>query len=490
MTPRPDEDGDMRAKFKELGRDSLIYGVSGMVQKFIAVLLVPLYWPVFLPDELGQQALVLTVVTLLTAFAALGMDSAAHTWFWQTEDANDRRCTIATWFWCQMAVSLVLGSLLALLAEPVSVLISGDTGAATLLRLAAATLPLTVAGAVLTNYFRLQRRPAATLWFTAASSMLLVALNLLFILVLHWGMPGFFLAQIAAGIAGTAAAVWLLRGTLHPRHAARPRLRGMLRFALPLMPAALALWVMGLSDRLFIEKMLNTHEVGLYAAAATLATAVAMITGAFTTAWGPFALSMQRQPDAPALYARGLLLYLALGGSMVVAVALFTPDVMTLLARPQYLGAAPVVGILSLSLLTNGLTTIASTGLALAKQSAPVSGGAFRAAIVSVVLNLLLLPLLGKTGSAWASLTAWAVCAAYVFYRAQQIHRLPYNLPRVLLIAVLLVASVLLAPQLHTGVLLRDLLLKCLASLAIAGVILTIALPGWPGMLRRSLRAA
>ena len=476
----------MREKFKQLGKESLIYGVSGMLQKFIAVLLVPLYWNAFLPDQIGQQALVLMVFTLLSAFSVLGMDNAAHTWFWQTDRAEDQRITIATWFWCQLTVSLVLGGLLALLAGPVSVLISGDKEAALLLQLAAATLPLSVAGVIVSHYFRLHRRPMSTLWFTIASSLLLVGLNLWFILALRWGMPGFFLAQTVAGGCSTVAGLWLLRKTIHPRFARMPRLREMLHFALPLMPAALALWVMGLSDRLFLEKFLDTREVGLYAAGASLATAVAMVTGAFTTAWGPFALSMQRQPDAPALYARALLVYLALGGAMVTAVALFTPEALQLLAKPAYMGAAPVVGILALGVLANGLATIASTGLGLAKKSAPIAAGVFIAAIVSVGLNLLLIPLCGKTGSAWASAVSWAVCTGYVFMRAQRIHPLPYDLRRAIAIGALLVLIVWLAPLLQLKTLMAAVLLKTAAGGACVCLLFTIALPGWPAMLRRT----
>lgn len=476
----------MRGKFKQLGKESLIYGVSGMLQKFMAVLLVPLYWNVFLTGEMGHLTLVVTVITLLSAFAVLGMDSAAHTWFWQNDDEEDRKATIATWFWCQMAASLVLGGLLALFAPQISLLVSGDVRAAPLLRLAAVSLPLTVAGAVLTSYFRLRRKPMATLWFTVASALLLVALNLLFILVLRRGMQGFFFAQIATGACSTAAGVWLLRHTIHPRSAKLPRLREMLRFALPLIPVAIALWVMGLSDRIFIKKFLNIDEVGLYDAGARLATAVAMVTGAFTTAWGPFALSMQRQPDAPALYARAMLVYLALGGAMVAAVALFAPEALTLLAKPEYLGAAQVAGILTLGVLANGLATIASTGLALAKKSTPITVAVFIAAGVSVALNFALIPVLGKTGSAWASGISWMVYAAFIFFRAQRIHPLPYDLRRAAVIGALLVGTVLLAPHLQAGSWMAGVLLKTGVGLVIVWGLFTVALPGWPGMLRRT----
>jgi len=320
--------------------------------------------------------------------------------------------------------------------------------------------------------------------------LLLVALSILFIPVLRWGTSGFFLAQIVSGACSSIAALWMLRHVIHPRFARLPRLREMLRFALPFVPAALALWVMAFSDRLFLKHFLDLREVGLYDAAARLATIVAAVTGAFTTAWGPFALSMQRQPEAPAIYARALLLYLAVGGAMVAMLALFAPEAFFVLATPAYFGAAPVVGILCLGVLAYGATTIAGTGLALAKKSAPVSFAVSIAAAASIGLNFALIPLFGKTGSAWASGISWAIYAAVLFFRAQKIYPLPYDFRRALLAAILLVGIVVVAPRVRFEPSLTEVFIKLAAGAIFVCALFSVTLPGWPGMLRRALRPA
>ena len=113
----------------------------------------------------------------------------------------------------------------------------------------------------------------------------------------------------------------------------------MMPFALPLVPAALGFWALGLADRLCVEKMQSTADVGSYQFAATVASAVAMGTGAFAAAWGPFALSQQRDAGASAIYARALLIYLALGGAVAAGVAFFAREIVAVLAPDAWRNA-------------------------------------------------------------------------------------------------------------------------------------------------------
>jgi O-antigen/teichoic acid export membrane protein len=49
------------------------------------------------------------------------------------------------------------------------------------------------------------------------------------------------------------------------------------------------------------------------------------------------------------------------------------------------------------------------------------------AAILNVILNFALVPTFGKVGSAVATLIAQALTPIYLFYRSQQLYRIPYR---------------------------------------------------------------
>ncbi len=474
----------MLAKFKQLGKESLIYGVAGMLNKFIAFFLVPLYTHVFTQEQYGLQGLVVTVITLAGTLAVMGMDSAAHNWYWQTEIEADRRVTIASWFWCQLLFSLLLGAVIFLSSGMLSVLLTGDASAAPLLRLGAFTLPLNVCHGVVTNYFRLKRRAKATMCYSVVTNLMLVGMTILFILVLDQGLAGFFIAQIVSGVITTIAGAFILRGVIGPRHAHSRRFREMLPYALPLVPAAFAFWALGFADRLFVEKLVSTEQVAVYQLAATLASGVAMISGAFTMAWGPFAYSLQRQPDAPALYGRMLPVYLAVGGIFVGCLAMFSREAVQIMAPESYSAAAPVAALLSLGVLANGLSYIAGTGLALARSSSPITAAVTIAAAVNLLLNILLIPAHGITGAAWAAVFSWTVYTGFIFWRAQKIHPIPYQYRRAVLLAVILTLTVCVAPRIVIPGAAVGILSKSLLFCFFVMIVLTIAVPGWTRILR------
>jgi O-antigen/teichoic acid export membrane protein len=480
----------MKDKFKQLGRESFIYGVSGMLNKFIAIFLLPLYTNVLSKDELALQALLVTTTTLAGMLAVMGMDNSAHTWYWQTEDEEDRKTTLSSWFWSFLLSSSLIGAAIAVWADPLSRALTVHNDAASLLKLAALTLPLNVCHGVVPNFFRLRRKAVATMWYTVASNLLLVALTVVFILGLRHGVTGFFEAQIITGICTTCAGLWILRHSIAFRLARFARLKEMLHYALPLVPAALAFWIISLADRVFIERMVSRTELALYQVGVMLSSAVAMATGAFSAAWGPFALSIQRRADAPLFYARVLPVYLALGGSMVAGVALFTKEGLHILANPSYAASAAVVGVLSLGVLANSLSYVAGTGLALAKKSSPVTAAAFIAAGVNTILNFLLIPGWGIAGAAWSTAVSWIVYTGYIFFRSQRVHPLPYDLRRAALIVLLLAGVVFAAPYLDFGSVPLDLAVKSVAACGFIWLLFSIALPGWQKMLRQALRPA
>ena len=86
----------------------------------------------------------------------------------------------------------------------------------------------------------------------------------------------------------------------------------MNRFGLPLVPAALALWVINLIDRLFINAYKGQAEVGIYSLAVRIASVIVFLMTAFQLAWPAFAYSirdddrgqahLRLRPHLPALH--------------------------------------------------------------------------------------------------------------------------------------------------------------------------------------------
>lgn len=412
---------------RQLGSESLVYGLSGVFARFVSVLLVPIYARIFAPKDYGIISLVTTTLALTSIFVVLGLDNAAHRWYWDTEDIADRKKTLASWVWCQLAMATVVAAVMFIVAGALAKLIIGDPGAGIYFRIAALTLPLTVLSTVMTSWLRLQRRPWATMMFASGTNLANILLAIVLVVLLRQGIKGVLEAQLISAAIGTVAAGIVMREWISTRWFRRDRLHEMLKFSVPLISAALSFWVISLSDRYFVNFYTSTSEVGLYSAGSSIAALVALATGAFQQAWGPFALSIHQKPDAKQVYAKVLLVYLWITCFVSTGLGLLAPEAIGLVATPRYLGATSVVGILALAYVMMGLQYVAAIGPALVKTSWPIGKAAILGSVLNVGCNFLLVPGLGKFGAGVATLLSQAFVAGYLFYRSQRLYPIPYR---------------------------------------------------------------
>jgi O-antigen/teichoic acid export membrane protein len=115
-----------------------------------------------------------------------------------------------------------------------------------------------------------------------------------------------------------------------------------------------------------------------------------------------------------------------------IGLTLLAPEIIRLVATKQYAGASTVVGFLGMSYVFIGLAYIAATGPTIVKRSGPTGIAMTMAAVFNIILNILLVPRLGRTGSAMATMLAQSVIPIYLFYRAQGMYPIPYRFQQAL----------------------------------------------------------
>lgn len=419
---------------KKLAGESLVYGVAGILSRFISVFLVPVYTRIFSPTDYGTVSLVVTFSALLNILVILGLDNSMARWFYDEENERERKITLNTFLWSCFGAAVLFGVLVFTLRGFIADRILTEPATAPLLGLAAVNLPLAVFSVFTTNVLRMQRRAVATTVFTIATSLLNILLNILFVIVLRHGIIGIFYAQLATS---TVALVWTF--VLFRKEISLPafdfgRWREMLLFSLPLVPGSIAFWVVNLSGAYFVGLMNSTREVGLYYIGSNVASLLALITGAFQMAWGPFAYSIHRQADAKKTYAQVLLAFLAVTCLLALGLMLFAREILMIFTTQDYLGASLVAGLLAFNHILIGLGYIASIGTGIAKNNRAYGAAMLVSAGILVALNFVLVPRFGKEGAAVSILLSQLIVPIAVFWHAQRLYPIPYKFGKALLI--------------------------------------------------------
>ena len=166
----------------------------------------------------------------------------------------------------------------------------------------------------LTSLFRVEERSVAFVSASLANIFLTIGATVLLVVALDKGPIGVIVGNFTGTLLVYAALVGYRREQLGLEFD-RGLLREMNRFGIPLVPTALFLWVTNFSDRLFLVKLADTEEVGLYSVGVRIASAMVLLLTAFRLAWPAFAYSIEDDGEARRTYAY-VLTYLVLADDL------------------------------------------------------------------------------------------------------------------------------------------------------------------------------
>jgi O-antigen/teichoic acid export membrane protein len=253
-------------------------------------------------------------------------------------------------------------------------------------------------------------------------------MSILLVAYYKMGIIGVYIAQLTASGFSFLITLFLMRDWLSPRYFQYARLKEMLVFSLPLVPASVAYWLLNSAGSYFMEYYANKTEIGLYQIGSSLGGGINLVITAFLQAWVPFAMSVSKNEDAKSIYADSLLLYLIVIGFFQVLLSIFSNEILLFVTTPEYLPARNVVGLLGLNALILGISQVVSIGSNLAKSNLPYGKAVLVGSAITVILYYLFVPSFGKEGSALSTIAGNAITACLVYYFSQKLYFIPYNI--------------------------------------------------------------
>jgi O-antigen/teichoic acid export membrane protein len=396
---------------------------------------VPAYLRVLGPADYGTVEVLTTLFTLVTGVLMVGQDSAVAI-LMPHQRAPGERARLVSSLLTIAAGGGVVGLALFALAGPLlgATLLGAGPGPLLVLGalVVAPSVVQNVAQASLRNLGRARGYLEAALAYGAG--VLLVGLPLV---VLAGAGPAGAILGVAVGSILAALVASLRQRDLLQLAAWDPaRARELLRVGAPLVPASIAGWIVSVSDRVLLARLATLGDVGLYGAAARVATVPNLAIGAFMLGWLPFALRIQHSASSPRLYGLALSLFAA-GGAVATLVSIpLGEPVLDLVGGSAYGPAGSVVWLLVGSAFAYGAYVMLNVGVMVAKRTAVISAVTAMAAIVNVAVNLALIPSISYLGAGLATLGAYLASATALFVLGQRIRRLPYE-PAYLVVVVL-----------------------------------------------------
>lgn len=404
----------MKGQLKQLGKDSVVYGIGGLAAKSVGFLLLPVFTRVFSPTEYGFLETLTVLNNLIGVLLVAGATTAQQYFFFEQEkNGKSAQSELITSVlqWHLSSGLVVVG--LSVLVSPLlnSALFDGE--------LTIEVFAVSFAGSwffqVMTqsvDVFRLLFRPWKYILITLAQT-LISSLTAVFLVVwLDWGILGYF-SGLAAGTFSASLTGWFfLRDYISLSKIQLSWWPRILKYGIPLVPGSMSLYALNTIDRWFIIYFNGQHELGIYSVGAKFALLLVVVITVFRQAWWPVAMSTLHKPEGPKLFLAVSRLYLSIAVIGVVTLTAAAPLLVGILAGDAFFESFPIVGALAWFSVFFGFHMIISSGIWKQKKTYWISISMAIALIVNIVLNTWLVPRLGGLGAAIgtsASFLAWNV---------------------------------------------------------------------------------
>ncbi|WP_102505114.1 lipopolysaccharide biosynthesis protein [Salinivibrio kushneri] len=258
---------------------------------------------------------------------------------------------------------------------------------------------------------------------------LLVFISLIFLLNLDAEFKTLMLMNVLAVGCSVSIFTWWTRTTWLPailKPLDRELLHRMLTFSLPLVAGGIAYWGLTTMDRFFLRSLSGFEELGVYALSVSLAGAVSVISTIFSNLWHPTLYKWVKN-GVDKTKVLSVIECMLLAVCLIWTLVGMFSFVLVYFLPPEYSAIEYLIVACVAMPLFKMLAETTGIGIGITRRSSFSMLASICAFIVNAILNYLLIPDLGASGAAIATLLAFFT---YFVVRTEATAKLWWGFPR------------------------------------------------------------
>jgi O-antigen/teichoic acid export membrane protein len=418
---------------KEIGtavRHSAVYGLGNILAKVLGFLMLPLYTHYLGPRDFGLFELMDLSISILGMVLQMGLAPALLRSYAAAPSPAEKKKVVGTVYIFVGATGLV--TFLAGLAviRPVSTMLFGPAVPSQYLLLSFSAFVLGYVVSPFRVYLRAREASGTLVTLDTVSTLLIFALNIFFVADLKIGLLGVLLSPLIVNVIWAVVAAGSLVGI--GLHFSRSLLRKMINFGLPLILANLAAFVLNFADRFFLQHFQSLEVVGLYAVGYKFGYMInVLLVQPFFQMWQARMYAIHADEHHVSIFGQIFVLYSLLLTYAALGMALFSREIINLMAGPKFADAGHVIPVISFAYVVCGVGYYLQTGLYLTNRTKLIGMISGIATVISLALYYILISNYGMMGAAWATVLSFVVVAIGNYWCTRRVCPLGLDLYRV-----------------------------------------------------------
>jgi len=433
--------------FKTLFKQTFFYGLATVLPRMLSFLLVPLYTsPGVLPSvsEYGNVSLIFAWFVLFNVVLAYGMETAFFRFFNKesNKDAVVGTSTIALiftsifFFICAYFLRHYISEFTNIKVEYIVLVLW--------------ILVLDALVVIPFAWLRAKEKPKKYAAIKIINVIVNIGFNLFFLLWLrnlasensffesifrsNFEINYIFIANLIA-----SAVTLLIMGPFYAKIKYifnKDLLNRMLRYSFPILIAGIAFSINETFDRILLDRLLDVddpkHEIGMYSACYKLALFMTLFAAAYRLGIEPYFFKHANTERPQKNYAKILEFFVIFGSGILLLVVVFADLIKPIIIRDEpYWEAMWIVPILLIAYLCLGIYHNLSVWYKITDKTKFGAYISVIGALITLILNIWLIPIISYKGSAIATLAAYATMAILSYHFGQKYYPIPYNLKKI-----------------------------------------------------------
>ena len=431
---------------KRLAGETAIYGLGTIVPRLLNYLLVPFYtYLVFNKEEYGQITELYSYVAFLVVFLTFGLETA---YFRYANNHKNPQKVFNAGVQFIIAVSIAFVVLTAMFLEPISAKI-GYPDHSEYIMMLVLIVSLDAISALPFAWLRFHRKAKTFSAVKVASVIINISSNVLLLVVFpkilapetshffpYYLTSNVGLVFVSNLIASLATFIMIIPVFKEFNFNLDIKLlKKLLEYSLPILVIGLAGMINEVADKILMKHLLTDpataeSQLGVYGANYKLAILMMIFIQMFRYAFEPFFFAEEKNKDSKIIYAKVMNWFVAFTLLIFLGVVLYI-DLFKYFVGPAFRDGLIIVPIILAAKLFLGVFYNLSVWYKLTNKTLYGAIIAISGAIVTIALNIILIPKYGYIGAAWANFTCYLMMVIISYFWGRKIFPVPYNIPKI-----------------------------------------------------------
>ena len=390
---------------KYLAKNTALFAINSVGTKLITFFLVPLYTSALTTNDFGVADLVSTVAIVMVPILTLNVGEAVMRFSLDNDAKLDEI----------MSVGILIGvisAIISLIIIPVSWNISLINGYGIII-----SLYCIMSGVYTINtcYLRGQEK----LYQYAICNILHIfstaIFNIVFLMILKMGLNGYFLSYVLGYLVGIVYSILtgdVIKVITHFKWNSILA-KKMINYSILLVPTSFMWWIMNSSDRLMVTAIVGVSANGIYAVSYKIPTVLSTMSTVFNQAWSYSAIKEDKTEDREEFNNRMFSIFSCFQYIITAGLLLIIKPFMHIYVGDSYYSAWEYTPYLLIGFLFMSFGTFLSTSYTVNKDSKGFLFSGMIGAVLNIVFNFILIPIMGTSGAAIA--TCFSYFAVFVY---------------------------------------------------------------------------